>query len=224
MVYAVAVPKNLCELKQTSPYQSFSNFGSTAATITNRSQIIDSDTTSTVGLQVKPGKSISLLGGNIEFDSGRLTASGGRVNLGAVAPDSFVSLSSGDFGWILGYEGVNNFGDITLVGNHSFDNKNIHINTSGDRGGDIDIQGREILLFGAAIEAITLGSEDGGKLTINSSESLKFDGIPAEFTPTGIVSKEVIRQLSRIYKTDLDTDPQLKKLVADIEKANKVKD
>ena len=162
-------------------------FGSTAATITNRSQIIDSDTTSTVGLQVKPGKSISLLGGNIEFDSGRLTASGGRVNLGAVVPDSFVSLSSGDFGWILGYEGVNNFGDITLVGNHSFDNKNIHINTSGDRGGDIDIQGREILLFGAAIEAITLGSEDGGKLTINSSESLKFDGIPAEFTASGIV-------------------------------------
>ncbi len=162
-------------------------FGSTAATITNRSQTVDSNPTLPVGLQVKPGKSITLLGGNIQFDSGRLTTSGGRVNLGAVAPDSFVSLSSGDFGWILGYDKVNDFGDITLVGNHSFDNKNIHINTSGDRGGNIDIQGGEILFKGAAIEAITLGSEDGGKLTINTSESLKLDGIPAEFTASGIV-------------------------------------
>ncbi|MEL7246457.1 MAG: S-layer family protein, partial [Cyanobacteria bacterium J06573_2] len=47
--------------------------------------------------------------------------------------------------------------------------------------------GREILFFGAAIEAITNGSSDGGKLTINSSESLKFDGIPAEFSASGIV-------------------------------------
>ena len=60
----------------------------------------------------------------------------------------------------------------------------------------------------------------------SSEESaLPWDKISsADFTPTGIVSKEVIRQLSRIYKSDLNSDPQLKKLVADIEKANEAKD
>ena len=154
-------------------------FGSTAATITNRSQTIDSDPTSPVGLQVKPGKSITLLGGKIEFDNGQLTASGGRVNLGAVAADSFVSITSGDFGWILGYDKANNFEDITLRVNKFFSDVNFDVDTSGERGGDIDVRGRQILFDGLSFLAATEGL-DAGKITINSSESLKFDSTSEE--------------------------------------------
>lgn len=60
----------------------------------------------------------------------------------------------------------------------------------------------------------------------SSEESaLPWDKISsADFTPTGIISKDVIKQLSKIYRNDLDNDPQLKKLVADIDKANSNKD
>ncbi|MCJ8282824.1 MAG: hypothetical protein MJK14_24215, partial [Rivularia sp. ALOHA_DT_140] len=164
-------------------------FGSNAATITNRSQTIDSDPTSPVGLQVKPGKSITLLGGKIEFDNGQLTASGGRVNLGAVAPDSFVSIASGDFGWILGYDKANNFEDITLRANtlwandlrdgNFFSDFDAEVDTSGERGGDIDVRGRQILFDGVSLLTGAQGL-DAGKITINSSESLKFDSISEE--------------------------------------------
>jgi len=46
----------------------------------------------------------------------------------------------------------------------------------------------------------------------------------AEFTPVSDVSKDVIKQLNKIYKNDLSTDPQLKKLVEDIAKANENRD
>ena len=130
-------------------------------------------------MQVKPGKSITLLGGNIEFDNGQLTASGGRVNLGAVAPDSFVSIASGDFGWILGYDKANNFEDITLRVNKFFSDVNFDVDTSGERGGDIDVRGRQILFDGLSFLAATEGL-DAGKITINSSESLKFDSTSEE--------------------------------------------
>mgnify|MGYP001799503663 CR=1 FL=1 len=46
----------------------------------------------------------------------------------------------------------------------------------------------------------------------------------ADFSPTGEISKDMIRQLAKLYKNDLETDPQLKKLIEDIAKANDEKE
>ena len=59
--------------------------------IVNRSVVADS-TEETVGLEVLPGQKITLLGGNLNFDSGNLTARGGNVELGGLSQARIVGV------------------------------------------------------------------------------------------------------------------------------------
>ncbi|NJO94194.1 MAG: filamentous hemagglutinin N-terminal domain-containing protein [Hydrococcus sp. RM1_1_31] len=56
---------------------------------------------SSTGLQVRSGKTLALVGGNLLLNGGTLTAEGGRIELGSVAEGS-VSLNSFARGWTLG--------------------------------------------------------------------------------------------------------------------------
>ncbi|MEJ6479795.1 filamentous hemagglutinin N-terminal domain-containing protein [Nostoc punctiforme UO1] len=47
-----------------------------------------------VGLKVSPGKNLSLVGGDISLDRGRLTAAGGQIALGSLAGEGTVGLAS----------------------------------------------------------------------------------------------------------------------------------
>lgn len=75
-------------------------FGAQANPIVNRSQIKNRG--QTVGLQVQPGKTIALIGGDVILEGGYLTAEGGRIELGSVADNSKVSLNITDKGGALG--------------------------------------------------------------------------------------------------------------------------
>ncbi|WP_448267040.1 two-partner secretion domain-containing protein [Nostoc sp. DSM 114159] len=158
-------------------------FGATPGTIHNQSQASPGGITSSflempVGLQVQQGKTLALVGNDITLDGGNLTAESGRIELGSVAGNSLVSLNPTNQGWSLGYEGVQNFQNIQLI--QRTDGSNTYqsiVDTSGNGGGNIQIQGRRVLLNGGSeISANTLGAQQGGNLIVTAAESLELDG------------------------------------------------
>jgi large exoprotein involved in heme utilization and adhesion len=75
-----------------------------------------------------------------------------------------------DKGWALGYEGVPSFSDIKLDGV-------AYVDASGNGGGEIQVQGRQVSLYGGSqIVNYTLGDAQGGNLTVNASDLLEVSG------------------------------------------------
>lgn len=124
------------------------------------------------GLQVQPGQTLALVGGNVTLEGGNLTAENGRIELGSVDV-GMVTLTPVHPGWSLSYEGVGNYQDIRLSQAASVD-------TSGSGSGDIQLQGRRVVLTdGSAILADTLGESAGGFLTVRASEAVEVIGTSA---------------------------------------------
>ena len=171
---------------QTTPLLTVSTpiglqFGATAAPIRNQSQAPSRDETTNifrqpVGLQVQPGKTLALVGGDITLQSGNLTAASGRIELGSVASNSLVSLKPTTQGWILGYEGVQNFQNIQLI-QDSFEIPSI-VDVSGEGGGSIHVQGNTVKLSGDFVRLVSLttNTSDGKDITINSRNLIVQDG------------------------------------------------
>jgi len=136
--------------------------------IVNRSLVEDDG--ELIGLGVQPGESIALVGGDVNIEGGFLRAEAGRIELGSVAENNTVSLTSTDEGFVIGYAGIENFGDISL-------SQAAYVDTSGDKGGDVQIQGRQIALTeGSQVYLNSFGQEQVGDLTVKASELVKLDG------------------------------------------------
>ncbi|NEQ22064.1 MAG: filamentous hemagglutinin N-terminal domain-containing protein [Microcoleus sp. SIO2G3] len=152
-------------------------FNGTAGSIRNQSTTRRTDSAGAeyaVGLQVQPGKTLALVGGEVVLEGGYLTAEAGRIELGSVAGTGSVSLNPTAQGWILGYEGVQNFGDIRL-------SQEALVGTSGQGSGEIQVQGRRIMLTeGSQIISTNVGLEPGGSLTVTASDSVELSGISAD--------------------------------------------
>ena len=155
-------------------------FGSNPGEIVNSSQASPNNAVNSfdlpVGLQVKSGRTLALVGGNVSLNGGNLragenlTAAGGRIELGSVASGGLVNLSEIETGYALGYAGVKNFGDIQL-------SQVAVVDASGSSGGAIQLQGRNINLTGnSIILSINSGSQRGGDLAINASASVNLSG------------------------------------------------
>jgi filamentous hemagglutinin family protein len=91
--FSANVPNNPA-LLTVNPSALLYNQINTAASIQNNS--ITTVNGNVVGLQVPNGKSLLLVGGNINIDGGGLTASGGRVELASLAAPGTVGLNVGD--------------------------------------------------------------------------------------------------------------------------------
>lgn len=118
-------------------------------------------------LNVQPGQTLSLLGGDVNV-RGNLTAPGGRIDLGAVDANQQVQLNPSSRG--LNYSGVQRFQDIRV------DNL-ATVDTSGPGGGVINVQGDRITLAeGGRLQSVTLGEIDGGGITVNAATSLEVLG------------------------------------------------
>jgi len=123
-----------------------------------------------VGLRVQPDQTLALVGGDLVLEGGTLKTAGGRIELGSVAENSFVSLTPINKGIHLAYEGVSTFRDIQLSDATAVD-------ASGLGGGDIQVRGRQVTLQGGSeIEASTLGSEPGGNLIVTATETVELIG------------------------------------------------
>ena len=138
--------------------------------ITNRSLLMNQDTGELIGIGVKPGKTLALVGGDVNIEGGFLRAEAGRIELGSVEGDNTVGLTSTDEGIFLDYKGIENFRDISL-------SQAAFVNTFGDTGGDVHIQGREIILTeGSQVFLNSVGEGKVGDLTVKASELVKLDG------------------------------------------------
>lgn len=122
------------------------------------------------GLIVQPRETLALVGGEVRLEGGNLTAPGGRIELGSVGDSGVVSLSPTDKGWILGYNGVQNFQDIQL-------SQQATVSTSSEGSGNIQLTGRRIALTDdSRVVSFTLGSQPPETLTVNASESVEITG------------------------------------------------
>jgi filamentous hemagglutinin family protein len=145
------------------------SFRNLPTSITNQSQVFPADAEEPTGLQVKPGKSLALVGGDIVLESGTLTASNGRIELASLERAGEVQLDANNFA--ISFAGEQNFGDIRLL-------EGSVISTEGEGSGDIHLQGRNIeFTGGSSINALSLGSEPGGTVKIDASEAVLLEGI-----------------------------------------------
>ncbi len=144
-------------------------FGSNPGTITNEA----------TQLGINSGNTIALVGGKIDFSGGSITVENGRVEIGSVGSHSQVQLTSTNLGFELGYQGVENFQNISLSKNALIQGNN----------SDVQLQGQTITLSqGGAILSETNNSQSAGNITIRASESLKVIGDTLEDTTDASIS------------------------------------
>ncbi|HEY9852168.1 MAG TPA: filamentous hemagglutinin N-terminal domain-containing protein [Leptolyngbyaceae cyanobacterium] len=138
-------------------------FGATPGNIINQSSTANGNDRQT-GLQVPTGQTFGLIGGNLILAGGQIRSPEGRIELGSVGPNSFVSLTSIDNGFQLGYQGVQQFQDIQL-------SQQAIVDASGIGGGNIQVQANRLLVNdGSRILSLTLGDRSGGNLDIRAAQ------------------------------------------------------
>ncbi len=129
-------------------------------------------------LQVAPGNTLGLVGGDLNIQGGKLSAPGidfqtqpgGRIELGSVGANQTVNLAPTATGYGLDYGGVQNFRDIQLSGGVSVD-------ASGEPSGNIQVQARTLQVTeGARIVSFNSGSQPGGSIDVNAAEAVEIRG------------------------------------------------
>ena len=144
-------------------------FGQAPASMTVRSVL---------GLTVKTGQTLGLVGGNLAIDGGIVRAPG-RLELGSVGTGSQVAIapvsSALSSGFGLDYATVQNFQDIQLSNLATVD-------ASGAGGGAIQVQGRRVeIKDGSALVSDTTGAAFGQDITVYASEKLVVSGVAQEW-------------------------------------------
>ncbi|MEH2285567.1 MAG: S-layer family protein [Nostoc sp.] len=137
-------------------------------------------------LRVQPGKTLALVGGNLELNGAILTAKQGQVELGSVSGAGLVSLLPTAQGYTLGYEDGQKFGDIQLTQRSLLD-------ISGVNAGSVQIQGRQIQFTnGSLVLARNLGNLPGGDIRLQATEAIDLIGRTADTTIASGVRTEAV--------------------------------
>ncbi|AUT00550.1 filamentous hemagglutinin [Nostoc sp. CENA543] len=123
-------------------------------------------TPSSTQLKVEPGKTLALVGGNLNLNGATLTSETGNIELGSVGGSEFVDLISTNQGYTLGYGKVNSFADIQIA------QKSL-IDVSGMNAGSVQIQGKQIQFTeGSLLLSQNQGNLPGGNLRLQATESI----------------------------------------------------
>jgi len=136
-------------------------------------------TVNSLYLAVPEGKTLALAGGNVFIEAGNLFASIGSIELWSVLQGEVSLNLLGDGKIAMTPAGINNnYGDIEV-------SQTSLIDTTGEGGGNVQIQGRQITFTdGSLIGAETYGSLPGGNITIKATETVEVIG--------GAVIKQII--------------------------------
>lgn len=126
------------------------------------------DTSSTGGLQVGEGKTLALVGGKVSLNGGILKSPAGRIEIGSVGSNQTASIISMPSGLKVGYEGINNFGDIEFSQKALVDSTGVGGGTIALTGGKISLTGQSILI------ADTQGNGNAGEISI-VGDSINFN-------------------------------------------------
>ena len=148
-------------------------FGNTAGNIVNQYQAINSN--GALGLQVQPGKTLALVGGDVNLNDGILLAPGGRVELGGLAGTGTVKLNVDPNNLSLSYPENVQRADVSLTNGAG-------VGVVAGSGGSIAVNARNLNIIGGS--RLVAGTEAGlgavdskaGNIEINASGSVSFDG------------------------------------------------
>ena len=135
-------------------------------------------------LQVQPGNTIALVGGDLHLNGATLLAEQGRVELGSVSSAGLINLIPIAQGYTLGYGDVQRFGNIQLVERSLLD-------ISGVNAGSVQIQGKQIQFTdGSLVLAQNFGNLPGGDIRLQAMEGIDLIGITADgAVPSGVRSE-----------------------------------
>ncbi|QLE44566.1 S-layer family protein [Nostoc sp. C052] len=140
------------------------------------------------GLQLQPGKTLALLGGNVALDGGLLSAPGGQIELGSITSGS-VAINSIPEGFALSYPNALSFGDIQLTQRALASTRDL----SGQRGGAIQIQGKQVSIQdGSLILVQNRSNQTAGNIAINAMDSLQIIGKSPDFKSSSSLINETI--------------------------------
>ena len=153
-----------------------------------------------IGLEVDPGKNLTLVGGNILLEGGGLTAPEGRVELGGLSTPGEIIID--DNGSLVFPNDVNK-ADVTL-------SDDAEVNVSGEGGGFINVNANNLILsegselYAGITENGGSSEAQAGDIVINADESVQLVGnaINIEGLDT-VISNHV--GLSAIKRGDVDS-------------------
>ena len=143
-------------------------YGSNPGAIVNRSRadsILPLPNPDGVGLEVSPGQTLALVGGNVSVEGGGLRAVSGTIELGSVAESGSISIAPATpvRGQTLDYDGVTNFGDLQISA--------ASVDVSGLGGGAIRVRGDRVLVTeGSSLRADTFGEFAGRGIEIQAGD------------------------------------------------------
>jgi large exoprotein involved in heme utilization and adhesion len=140
-------------------------FRENAGAIVNSSSVtqVIQDQTIPVGLAVPPGQTLALVGGDVIFNNGLVSAVSGNIQLGSVASPGAVSLNITPQGLGLDYTNIANFGNIELSGLSG-------VTASGPGGGAIALRGGNVTVRDrSSLVSDTIGSMDGRGIKIEAA-------------------------------------------------------
>ncbi|WP_442939349.1 two-partner secretion domain-containing protein [Nostoc sp.] len=137
-------------------------------------------------LQVQPGNTLALVGGDLYLNGATLSAERGRVELGSVRGAGLVNLIPTAQGYTLGYGDVQGFGDIHLAQRSLLD-------ISGVNAGSVQIQGRQIQFTdGSLVLAQNFGNLPGGDIHLQAREAIDLIGTTTDGTILSGVRSEAL--------------------------------
>jgi len=129
---------------------------------------------SSSGLRVMQGKTLALVGGNVNLNGGIVVAPGGRIELSGIGSGT-VDLNLTSTGWTFSYGNVQTFQDIRL-------SQKALADASGFASGFIQLVGRQISLADGSVALIqNQGVQPGGSINVNAFDSVELSGT----TPDG---------------------------------------
>ncbi|OCQ97755.1 hypothetical protein BCD64_06565 [Nostoc sp. MBR 210] len=141
-------------------------FRENSGRITNQSVVRDVNN-DLVGLQVDSGKSLSLVGGDVNLEGGKLKAEGGRIELGGLVKSGTVSFNS---------DGSLSFPDGVVRGDVSLRNgaKVVSLieQKMKENGADVIINARSLSMSAAFLSTSTKGQGNSGNIQINVTDSI----------------------------------------------------
>jgi filamentous hemagglutinin family protein len=112
-------------------------------------------------LRVPEGKTLSVIGGDLQMTGGSLSAPHGQINLASVASVGEVIPTVSEHGPDLKMEGFNRLGTIEA-------SQGAHINTDGVGGGSVVIRGGRLIVDNAIISSNTQGNVDGARVGVDA--------------------------------------------------------
>ncbi|MBE9062655.1 S-layer family protein [cf. Phormidesmis sp. LEGE 11477] len=138
---------------------------------------------SSSSLQVMPGRTISLIGSDITFGGGMVSAPGGQIEIGAVR-EGVVIIDPSNYA--LDYRNVQRFGDMQFSSQSLINASDLlfeSIDTPyafGSKAGDISLQGRHLSFQDGSVALIqNFGSQLSGSIQVNASDVIELDGSDA---------------------------------------------